>query len=206
MTKKGYKQTEEHRDRQCSSRSGMKRSVESIEKMSNSHKGKPSNRKGKPSPMKGIPRSPEIKLKISASMLGKKFSPEHCEHIRLSQLGRVPWCKGLHPQNLGGSNHYNWQGGISFLPYCSKFNKELKEAVRDRDNRTCQLCNEKENEEKLSVHHIHYDKENCNPDLISLCRVCNTKVNFNKEYYEQLFMNNLNNRALLYWSKRSEMS
>ena len=117
---------------------------------------------------------------------------------------QVAWNKGLHPEYLQKEKHPMWEGGISFLPYCSKFNDDLKESIRERDNRTCQYCGYKENGEKLSVHHIHYDKENCNPDLISLCRVCNSKANTTREQYEMLFMNKLNERELLFWAKRVE--
>lgn len=117
---------------------------------------------------------------------------------------QIPWNKGKNGEGMPmfgrrGKVHPAWKGGIAFLPYCPKFNRILKEKVRDRDNRTCQLCSEKENGTKLSIHHIHYDKENCHPDLISLCRKCNTKVNFNREKYEWFFMNKLNERDLLFW-------
>jgi hypothetical protein len=94
--------------------------------------------------------------------------------------------------------NHNWQGGKSFEPYCFKFNNQLKERIRERDNRTCQLCGDKENGRKLSVHHIHYLKSDCEPDLVALCLRCNVKVNKNKEFYEGLFMNKLNDRGLLF--------
>jgi len=136
-------------------------------------------RKGRVSPNKGK-RMP----KISAAILGQK-NPMY---------GKVPWNKGI--SYLAGEKHPNWQGGKSFEPYCSKFNDELKEKIRERDNRTCQLCGIKENGKKLAVHHIHYDKENCAPDLISLCERCNSKVNFKRDHYENLFIERLKVRVL----------
>jgi len=56
---------------------------------------------------------------------------------------------------------------------------------------------EDENGQKLSVHHVHYDKENCAPDLISLCWRCNLKANTNRDYYENFFMEKLKERGLL---------
>lgn len=107
-------------------------------------------------------------------------------------------------KNICGENHPSWIDGRSFLPYCSKFNNKLKEMVRRRDNHVCQLCglSEKENGKKLDVHHIHYDKENCYPDLTALCCKCNTFVNklIKRSYYEQFFMNTLNDRGLLFWT------
>jgi len=116
------------------------------------------------------------------------------------KIGHVAWNKGLLGYHAA-EHHYNWQGGISFLPYCEKFNRKLKEAIKERDNHTCQLCGIKQNK-RLQVHHIHYKKEDCEPDLIALCVRCNPKVNFNKNYYENLFMNKLNDRELLFWTKR----
>ena len=116
--------------------------------------------------------------------------------------------------NLPGENAFNWKGGISYFPYCKKFNKILKEMVRTRDCRICQLCGKKEinnilingENKKLSIHHIHYDKENCYPDLIALCNKCNSIVNGNRKYYEELFMNKLNEKELLFWMKRNDQN
>lgn len=92
--------------------------------------------------------------------------------------------------SLSGDKHPNWKGGISFEPYCYKFNNLLKEKIRSRDGRICQECGktEIENKKKLTVHHIHYDKSNCDPDLITLCQSCNFKVNYNRDYWEDHFM------------------
>lgn len=40
----------------------------------------------------------------------------------------------------------------------------------------------------MVVHHIDYNKQNNNPEnLITLCNRCNSKVNFNREYWTQYF-------------------
>jgi hypothetical protein len=139
---------------------------------------------------------------------GQPLPKEQKKKISESKKGHTPWNKGKslseeHKQSLSdnhadfrGDKSPTWLGGKSFEPYCHEFNDRLKEQIRDRDDRTCQLCSAKENGEKLSVHHIHYDKENCEPDLIALCRRCNTKVNHNRDYYEELFMENLINRNI----------
>jgi len=91
-----------------------------------------------------------------------------------------------------GPNHPNWQGGISNFPYPFSFNKRLKEFIRNRDNYTCQLCGitQEENGRKLDVHHIDYDKDNLDPNnLIVLCRGCNSKVNFNRDFWKNHFIN-----------------
>jgi len=85
-------------------------------------------------------------------------------------------------------NNPNWKGGLSFQDYGIEFNRTLKEKIRDRDNRTCQLCgiNEKEEVRLLSIHHIDYDKNNNDEsNLISLCTSCHVKTNGNREYWKE---------------------
>ena len=125
------------------------------------------------------------------------ISEAHKQKIREYRIGK--WTGDKNPwYGKTGEDHINWKGGVGFAPYCYKFNNKLKESIRERDNRTCQLCGIKENEgrRRLDVHHIHYDKPNCEPDLVSLCRSCHTKVNRNRDYYEDLFTENLQKRGL----------
>lgn len=141
--------------------------------------------------------SEETRRKISLARLGKKLSQDWKDNISKSlegnnySKGHTPWNKGKQCPTIAGKNSPHWKGGISFLPYCSRFNNKLKKQIRERDNNICQECGktEEKNGRKLDVHHIHYDKENCNPDLITLCISCNIKVNFNRDYWEEHFMN-----------------
>lgn len=83
-----------------------------------------------------------------------------------------------------GENGSNWQGGKSFEGYPMKFDRWLREDIRDRDGRMCRECNSMEIDlvEKLQVHHIDYNKQNNDPgNLLSLCRSCHAKTNFNRE-------------------------
>ena len=92
-----------------------------------------------------------------------------------------------------GENSPAWKGGISFEPYCILFNKEFKERVREFFGRRCFECNktEEESKEKLSVHHINYDKMVCCNDVFplfaALCRSCNVKANSNRKYWKEHF-------------------
>lgn len=100
--------------------------------------------------------------------------------------------------NFIGERNSNWHGGISFEPYCNKFNNVFKESVRKRDDYTCQLCGYEQllDGKRLDVHHIHYDKENCAPDVVALCRSCNSRVNGNRDYWEQYFEEQLLHRGI----------
>ena len=191
---------------------GKKHTEESKDKMSKGHKGQVAWNKG-------IPCSEEVKQKIKNKNMGKApwnkgkkgvqvshrkgktgvFSEEtllklseKAKNRKVSEESR----RKMSESRMGEKNHA-WRGGTTFFPYCPKFNKQLKERIRNRDNRTCQLCNEKENRQRLDVHHINSDRINCSPQLISLCRRCHGRVTQKKNYYEALFMSKLKERGLL---------
>jgi len=87
-----------------------------------------------------------------------------------------------------GENHPNWIKDRSLLEYADEFTDELKEEIRNRDRRECQLCHKEELDRKLDVHHIDYNKKNCNEEnLISLCNLCHMKTNANRKYWTEYF-------------------
>lgn len=104
--------------------------------------------------------------------------------------------------NIRGENHPQWNGGISFEPYCVKFDDELKERVREKYGRVCFLCamTEKENGRKLSVHHVNYNKKmGCDGTkwlLVPLCVGCNSRVNFDRDYWEAIIRMKMKKRKL----------
>jgi hypothetical protein len=102
-------------------------------------------------------------------------------------------CSGLH-RGLNGANNPNWQGGLSFLPYPDAFNRKFKQMIRDRDDNICQLCYTNHNRatktgpQKHCVHHIDYIKENTtHENCITLCHSCNSRVNFDRWFWQSLF-------------------
>lgn len=122
------------------------------------------------------------KEKISKSLKGKlpkNFDLLHTiyEQKRIKNLRR-------------GKNHPLWSGGFDKKDYPYTFNKKLKELIRNRDGHKCQVCGAPECEFKgnLAVHHIDYNKKNINiNNLISLCKYCHTKTNYNREKWTELF-------------------
>ncbi|MDD5015952.1 MAG: NUMOD3 domain-containing DNA-binding protein [Atribacterota bacterium] len=158
---------------------------ETKRKISNSHKGKKTGYsfwKGKKHP-----QTEESKKKISKTLTGRVFSKEHRRKLSLSAMGNT--------KNIGEKNG-NWKGGISKNPYPKKFNLKLKLKIRTRDNFTCCLCGRTEREELeelnrvLCVNHIDFDKNNCKEDnLNTLCLRCNTKINRERDYWSEYFMN-----------------
>jgi len=144
---------------------------------------------GENHPMFGTHPSEKTRQKMSDSHIGnpgfwtgKKFSAEHVKNISKTHTGK------------NGDKGSNWQGGISFLPYCEKFTKEFKERVRDFFGRCCYLCakNEIDNGRKLSVHHVNYQKDACcidevRPLFVPLCQSCHSKVHNDRDGWEKFF-------------------
>ncbi len=133
--------------------------------------------------------NPESRKKVGLSKVGKKRSKEIRTKIGTTRIERGV-CKG--------KNNPNWKDGISFEPYGLDFNKELKEAIRKRDNYRCQQCFRHQDElrtknnrkYKLGIHHIDFNKKNNNPtNLISLCFNCHSQTQFNREKWTEYFQN-----------------
>ena len=86
-----------------------------------------------------------------------------------------------------GTRNPAWRGGISNEPYDLGFNDKLRKMIKCRDNHRCQLCGGIDL--MLAVHHIDYNKKNSKPEnLISLCMSCNAKVNANRGFWQQYFI------------------
>jgi len=123
----------------------------------------------------------EAKLKNPTRYwLGKKRPPFKNYSFK---KGNIPWNKGL-KGFLALDKNPQWLGGLSFEPYSPEFNNELKEKIRKRDSNICQECSYTEEQlgYTLSIHHIDYDKKNNDEaNLISLCKSCHQKTNFNRE-------------------------
>jgi len=120
----------------------------------------------------------EFEAYFSTLKIGKgKFCSQECYASWLSE-------------SMKGENSIFWKGGISFFPYCKKFNNEFKERVRDFFERICFLCGktEVENNRKLDVHHVTYDKKICCNNKISFfvpfCRCCHVMTNGNRSFWE----------------------
>lgn len=162
-------------------------------------------------PMKDKIHSEFTKLKMSLSKSGenniqykdgrtlKKYYCKDCS-IEVSdyRIKRCSSCASIYNikinpyliERMIGENNLNWNGGSSLEIYPSKFNDSLKESIRKRDNYACQICGMTEEEhlivlgKVLSVHHIDYNKENCEKNnLITTCNSCNIRANYNRDYW-----------------------
>lgn len=96
----------------------------------------------------------------------------------------------------GGKEHSTYIHGRGYEPYSLQFNSHLKEKIRKRDNYHChgENCTMTEEEHLLTykrvleIHHIDYDKKNCEEsNLITLCKQCNMRANYNRQYWQDYF-------------------
>ncbi len=93
---------------------------------------------------------------------------------------------------LVGEKSLGWKGGISFEPYCPKFNDDLKKRVRSYFENRCTLCGIHEHnlKTKLCVHHVEYNKQACCDGLpvhfAALCRSCHAKTNKDRRRWEAM--------------------
>lgn len=130
--------------------------------------------------------SNETKLKMSKSRIGTHPSEE-----TKNKMSKIAKERHYRPSPLRGEKCHFWKGGITNDPYPYDWNKTLKRSIRKRDNFTCQLCGKKQDNKNFSVHHIDYDKLNCNPNnLITLCSSCHTKTNSKRDKWLEYFKNN----------------
>ena len=139
------------------------------------------------------------------------YCSKKCHDTRAAKIDRKCRCCGkafqVHPYRLKEGNGYhcshtcwarsrlgakgaNWSGGASFEPYPPDFNILLKELIRDRDYRTCQMCDKPESAFpiRLAVHHIDYIKEHNDPqNLIALCLKCHMRTNGKRKHWQATF-------------------
>ena len=126
--------------------------------------------------------------------------PVYREQMR--ERSKLVWARPGEHEKRSGENAPMWNGGSSFEPYCDKFNRQLKEQIRDEFGRKCFLCDCRENGERLHVHHIDYNKlQGCRGRrwaLIPLCKHCHAKTIKTRWYWFNLFIN--------YWALNPEIN
>lgn len=92
-----------------------------------------------------------------------------------------------HSRRQSGSQNANWNGGLSRLPYPWNF-REISRRVIARDGYVCQGPECGGSDRRLTTHHINYQKSDCRDEnLIALCSSCNSKANFGRERWEQVY-------------------
>ena len=188
----GRHHTPESRLKISMAQKGIPRSEETRQKISKANSGKirpdvSERQRGEKNHQFGKHLSDDHKRKISEGNRGKHIPQEQRKKIALSKMG---------------DKNPLWRGGVSFEPYCPKFNEDFKERVREFFGHTCQFpgCGHvsKPGETKLAVHHVNFRKDSCcsadvKPLFVPLCaRSCHLKTNTDREYWEQYFTDMIN--------------
>jgi 5-methylcytosine-specific restriction endonuclease McrA len=79
--------------------------------------------------------------------------------------------------------------------YTRDFVTTIRERVCSRDNWACQECDAVVEGSEAHVHHINYQKKDDREmNLITLCRSCHTKTNFNRAYWQPYFERKMRDR------------
>jgi len=197
---------------------GRKKTEEEILKLKASCKGINSGKNngmygvtGKDHPCFGKPKSREHKKKLSESatrndysgknnpMYGKNHSRQSIEKMRKVKFG-ITWeerqgskksqlRKQKASERMSGKGHHNWRGGCTSDGYCEEWRtKDLKEHILERDNYTCQNPQCLGVTKRILVHHINYNKKDCDPwNLLILCFSCNSIANYYREWWEAFY-------------------
>ena len=98
---------------------------------------------------------------------------------------------------MRGENNPAWNGGTKTEPYCQIWLiKDFREEIKDRDSNMCinPYC-VSDDKTFLSLHHINYDKKDCNPkNLITVCRSCNSRANIDREWHQEWYQEIMSRR------------
>lgn len=186
---------------------GKNHSLEARKKLSILNKGKKISEETKQKISKnngrwllGKTHTKEAKEKISKSGRGRTpwNKGKKCKYLNGNQhrKNKTPWNKGKKgfklseeikkkiSLSLSKEKSYLWKGGISFEPYSLDWTETLRISIRERDKYSCKICGLKQGDIIHAVHHIDYDKKNCNPEnLVTLCKKCHAKTNHHREYW-----------------------
>lgn len=132
-----------------------------------------------------------IKKNNAKYWAGKKRDTETIDKV--SKTVFTLWTNPEYREKHEGENHHLWSYGASLLPYTQDWTEDLKDSIRKRDGYQCQICllSQEDQGRKLDVHHVDYDKANCDPDnLIALCDSCHAKTGFgNRNQWKTYFHN-----------------
>ncbi|MEK9135114.1 MAG: NUMOD3 domain-containing DNA-binding protein [Patescibacteria group bacterium] len=182
---KGRKHTAERRRKNSEAQKGKKLSEEAKKKIGDFWRGKKrlfsEEHKRK---------SRELRLRYNINWKGKYHTEETKRKISEAHRGmKKPW---VIPPNNKGENNSNWQGGKSFELYSAHWTATLRGLIRKRDNYICCVCGKPQGKITHDVHHIDYNKKNCNPvNLITLCHNCHVKTNKIRERWIKYFQDKI---------------
>lgn len=185
MSSKGYKHSDEAREKMRKVATGRIFSKEHKANLSKAAKGKiilKETRRKISIANKGYKHTEDAKRKISLAMKGNKLCVgRECSEGTRKKISIA----------VSGSSNFNWRGGIACEPYCDIWlDKDYRESIKERDSHTCQNpdCWGNCNHLPLHIHHIDNNKKHCDPwNLIILCNGCNSRAKFDREFWTNFY-------------------
>ncbi len=160
------------------------------------------SKSGENHPWFGKHHTPEELAKISKGNKGKAVSQETRD--KMSKIARdrknnpmfgrhhSPVTRAKISKAVSGENGGHWKGGISFEPYCPKFNADLKRRIRAFFDHRCIICGKgaTDNGQNVGCHHVEYNKQACCDGkpvhFATLCRSCHSITNFDRERWQSM--------------------
>lgn len=139
--------------------------------------------KGKKQPHIGVPRTEESRNKMSMARIGHVVSLETRSKLREAH---------------SGEKANNWRGGVSFEPYCPKWNNYLRRRIRSFFDNRCVVCGKPQSENltasgriyQLHCHHVTYNKAACCDGkpvhFAALCNRHHNMTNFDRERWASM--------------------
>ncbi len=102
------------------------------------------------------------------------FSKEHRRKLSEAQKGKKASPETIEKLRKSHLVHIPWNKGL----------RKNKEKLT--------MCNKQQGDISHAVHHIDYDKKNCDPtNLITLCFSCHGKTNYNRKKWIKYFKKTL---------------
>lgn len=117
--------------------------------------------------------------------LGRTFSAQARRNMSKAKLGiaQPPWTDSQR-EKLSGKNHWNWRENKD-RKYDKEWTPLRKRTIRNRDGNVCMFCGKNG---ARCVHHIDYDKSNCESwNLILLCQSCHCRTTGNRKIWTWFF-------------------
>ena len=204
LAKLGKKLSPSHIANRTIAQTGLKRSSETRAKMSIAQRGENN-------PQFGKTLTTETRIKMSLAKIGKKKSDKTRAAMSKAQKGHpVSDAQRKHHAEImrgrkasmetrikmsdarRGDKCYLWKGGISFEPYCPKFNNDLKRRIRTFFEYRCIVCGKstEENKRELSCHHVEYNKQACCDGkpihFATMCTRCHSRTNHHRAQWEDI--------------------
>jgi hypothetical protein len=139
---------------------------------------------------------PAIRKKMQSGMIGRQVLPE--TRSKISAANRKYYEDPTNRAKVSGANGSRWQGGLSFEPYCPKFNNDLKRRIRAFFEYRCTACGKPTEENiscngnirQLSCHHVEYNKQACcdgKPvQFAALCSKHHSMTNQDRDRWEPM--------------------